>query len=717
MKKIQIGLLFSCCFLQLFAQKNKQPQKPEQCATMVRLQENFNRIPGLKEKFNKELSSFNSRVAAKATNAQRGESVDGTTASYLIPVVFHIVLQNPDQVTDAQIMSQLNVLNTDFAGTNSDASAIPAYFKPLLGKSSIQFCMAQRTPDGEITNGIDRVVTNQSSFSSSGDGVKFSATGGVDIWDGSKYYNVWICPLSNNLLGYATFPNDGKPLEQGVVVEYRSLPGGPFANYNGGKTLTHETGHYFNLYHIWGDDGGTCTGDDYVADTPNQGDATSGCYNGIKTDNCTTSGNGILYEDYMDYSNDQCLLLFTPLQVSRMESALIAYRSSLLSSDGCQPVILKNLDAQLKSVPTLGQRSCSSSYAPVITLANRGYQTLTTAIIKTTVDNGTAASYNWSGSLASLTSADITLPAITISQGIHQLQFIVISPNGGTDENHVNDTLNASVQYFDAVQTISEGFEGNTFPPQGWDVVNPDKRVTWQKITGVSKTGNASVWINNFDYPSTDQKDYLRMPEVNLTGIDSAFLFFQIAASTYTPVKTEGNNWDTLEVLLSKDCGLTYTSLYKKWGGTLVTTATENTLSFVPSSAEWRRDSINITPYINNGKILMAFRSTNGYENNIYLDDVNIKTITINPNLKAAGYLVTPNPAHDNLQVQFYPNPANLKGIQLFNLMGQKVAEIKASGGLFANAYSFDMRRYAAGAYFVRVVFADRVLIKKIIKK
>ena len=126
-----------------------------------------------------------------------------------------------------------------------------------------------------------------------------------------------------------------------------------------------------------------------------------------------------------------------------------------------------------------------------------------------------------------------------------------------------------------------------------------------------------------------------------------------------------------LEVLLSKDCGLTYTSLYKKWGASLVTAKTETTDPFVPKSDEWRRDSINLTSYINAGNIMLAFKNTTEFENNIYLDDINIRTITINPNLKAAGYLITPNPANNFIAVQFYPNPTNLKGIEIYNTLGQ----------------------------------------------
>ena len=713
------------CFLSLmlhfsvsFAQKNRQVQKQEQCATMPRLEALFKHDPALKARFNQQLEMFNRTMTLKSAKQAGIDSVSNINGTlYTIPIIFHIVATNPNVVTDAQIMAQLDVLNKDFSGTNADAGSIPAYFKPLLGKSGIQFCLAQRTPDGEITTGIDRFRTTKKAFYNFNDSVKHAALGGVDIWDGNKYFNVWVCVLANSLLGYATFPNDGKPAEQGVVIDYHSLPGGSYANYNEGKTLTHETGHYFNLYHIWGDDGGDCTGTDFVDDTPNQGNSTSDCPSGIKTDNCTPNGNGILYEDFMDYSFDPCLLLFTPLQDARMESALLTYRSSLTVSNGCTPIVLKVLDAQLKTIDAPVQRVCANSFAPIITIRNKGSQTLTSLLVKTVIDNGAPVNYTWNGTIASLTNATVTLNAVTITPGVHTIKIFVASPNAGTDENNTNDTLTVTVQYFDAVQTITEGFEGNTFPPQAWDIVNPDQLITWQKVTGIAKTGNASVMIDNVNNFNIGEQDYLRLPELNLTNIDSAYFSFQVAASTFTPISVADNNWDTLEVLASKDCGATYTSLYKKWGAKLVTTALENTGPFVPAPGEWRKDSINLTAYINAGKVLLAFRNTTGNENNIYLDDINIRTQIINPNLKAAGFLVTPNPARNNIAVQFYPNPINLKSIQLYSLVGQKLAEINIAVGQGAANYTIDIRRYPAGTYVVRVVFTNKVLTKKIIRE
>ena len=700
----------------LFAQKNNSVSIQPQCATMVRLEANFEKNPSLRKTFDKQLQTFNKFADARASNLKNlNNAAKEYGITYTIPVVFHIAVADQSLVTDAQIMAQLDVLNKTYAGTNTDASGLPSYFKPIFGNSKIQFCLAQRTPNNEITDGIDRIITTKTSFSHIDDGVKYSISGGTEIWNGDKYFNVWVCALADNLLGYATFPNDGKPDEQGVVIEYRSLPGGSFINYNAGKTLTHETGHYFNLFHIWGDDDGACTGTDYIDDTPNQGNFSSGCYSGIKTDSCTPAGNGILYQDYMDYSYDKCLMLFTNLQDARMETALLNYRSSLTVSNGCIPVSVL-LDAQLKTILTPAKRICTNNFAPTVILRNLGMQTLSSVIISSVIDNGTPINYNWNGTLTSLATTTVTLNELNFTEGNHNLKIYVTSPNKGTDQNNKNDTLKTTVQYYDAITTIKEGFEGNTFPPKAFDIVNPDKSISWKQASGIAKTGNKSAVIDNFNNLNIGQQDYLRLPDMILTGIDSAYFSFQVAASTFTPTSKEGNNWDTLEVLISKDCGITYTSLYKKWGATLVTTETENTNSFVPLSTEWRKDSINLTSYINSGKFLLAFKNTTGNENNIYLDDINLRTQTINPNLKVSGFLVTPNPTKGNITVQFYPNPINLQSIQLYNLTGQKLLEKQIVSGSGIPIYQFDISNYPAGTYIVRAIFTNKIVTKKIFK-
>ncbi|HEY8897183.1 MAG TPA: zinc-dependent metalloprotease, partial [Niastella sp.] len=176
--------------------------------------------------------------------------------------------------------------------------------------------------------------------------LKYTAKGGDDAWDHDRYFNVWITNLTFGLiLGYATLPGASKAAEDGVVIHYGTLPADSITKFNRGRTLTHETGHYFYLYHIWADENG-CTGTDFVDDTPNQGTPTGGCPSGIITDGCSPAAPGILYEDYMDYTDDACMCLFTRGQDTRMETALIDYRSGYLTSNGADPVPNDNLRAK-----------------------------------------------------------------------------------------------------------------------------------------------------------------------------------------------------------------------------------------------------------------------------------------------------------------------------------------------------------------------------------
>ena len=684
------------------------------CGTMPVLQAALAKDPALKESFERTKLQLTQEVKQRLTNPTARENA----ASVFIPVVFHIVMNDQTPVTDAQIMDQLAVLNNDYAGLNADSTVIPAAFKPLFGKSKIQFLLAKRTPGNLPSNGIERIVTTQSVFTINNSNIKYTATGGADAWDPSRFFNIWVCRLTDGLLGYATFPTQTPAREQGVVMSYGTLPGGYITGYNKGRTLTHESGHFFSLYHIWGDDDGACWGSDEVDDTPGQTDATSGCPGGaVVTDACSPNAPGILYQDYMDYSSDGCMAMFTNQQVARMETALSRYRNSLTTSNGAVSP-LKSLDAQLLTIDKPVTRVCDTKFSPVVTVRNWGTDVLTSADILATVDNGTAVQTHWTGSLVSMATVQVVLNAVTTdANGTHSLKVQVTAPNGGTDLLKSNDTLNKWFEYPAPVTPpLKEGFESDAFPPVNWDIINADGSYTWERADGVGKTGSAAMMVRNFEYKQNGQRDYIRLPQVNITEADSAFLTFQVAAAMQTTAGTLLNNWDTLQVLISTDCGNTYTSLYKKWGSTLVTRSALTTTSFVPAAGEWRKDSVNLTPYINAGPVMLAFLNSTGNENNVYIDDINLYKKRANSNLEKQGWLITPNPATGPVTVQFYTAPANLKGISLFSSTGQKLAEQLVSGTP-STSYHFDMSKYAAGVYMVRIVYSDHTVTSKVVKR
>lgn len=677
---------------------------------MQLLQQRIARDPTLKARLERQERQLQQRISSR-------QNFKTNISPILVPVVFHIVMTNPALVTDAQIQAQMDTLNRDYSGLNGDSVKIPDHFKSLFGKTAIKFVLAQRTPGNDVTNGIDRVSTAVSSFSENTvNTVKHSGTGGVEAWNTAAYLNVWVCNLSGGLLGVATFPDDGVPGEQGVVIQYSSVPGGGATNFNRGKTLTHEIGHYFNLYHIWGDDNGACTGTDQVDDTPNQANYTSGCRTGVVTDNCTAASPGVMYQNYMDYTYDDCMVMFTNQQATRMETAVTSFRSSLYNSTAAIPLVRFDRDAELRVLTSPQQRLCTSGFTPVVTLRNLGRQTLTALTFFIRIDNGTANAYNWTGSLSNLAQTSVTLPALTSTTGNHTLTIYSSTPNGSVDQDTQGDTLRFPFLYYlPFTPPIVEGFEGPVFPPAGWDILNADKSFTWEKSTGTSKTGVSSALIQNYNYAANNQTDYLRLPEVSLANSDSAFITFQVAASATTALNTVNNAWDTLEVLISTDCGKTYEPIYRRWGSNLVTTASVADRYFVPSAAEWRKDSINITNYISRGNVMIAFRNTNEFENNIYLDDVNVYTKVINPNLKAKGFLLTPVPVGNIVTVQFYPQPTNLRSMAIYSILGQKLYEINTGSGA-GNFYQFDMSRNGAGTYIFRATFSDRVITRKFVK-
>jgi hypothetical protein len=283
-----------------------------------------------------------------------------TNAVITIPVVVHVVYNTAEQnISDAQIYSQIDALNEDFRLLNADSLLPSNPFWNYSADTEIEFCLATRDPNGQATTGITRTFTDSVSFSAMGY-EKFSSTGGADNWEPTEYLNMWVVNFgpNNTTLGYAAFPSDLNwyPAEDGVVVRHEAFGTIGTAGTNGfggnnlGRTATHEVGHWLNLRHIWGDQ---YCGDDFCSDTPVHEDANYGCPSfPHNTDNfCTPSSgpDGEMFMNYMDYPDDACLVMFTFDQKSRMLAALNGPRSGILSSMGCSaPIGLQEADLKEK---------------------------------------------------------------------------------------------------------------------------------------------------------------------------------------------------------------------------------------------------------------------------------------------------------------------------------------------------------------------------------
>ena len=250
-----------------------------------------------------------------------------------IPVVVHVLYHTPDQNVSKQTIDLLlAALNRDFNMRNSDTVNIPAVFKPLATSMGFEFKLASMDPKGLGTTGIIRKYT-PITYWLSDDKMKFNASFGDDGWDSKSYLNIWICNMID-ALGYSSFPGMDAS-KDGVVMSLESMATGYYgtsAKVNDYRTIVHEVGHWLNLRHIWGE--GYC-GDDKVDDTPKQSTYTPGCPSGSRI-SCSNNLPGDMYMNYMDFTNDVCMNMFTIGQRKRARALFESggVRNSILFSKG-----------------------------------------------------------------------------------------------------------------------------------------------------------------------------------------------------------------------------------------------------------------------------------------------------------------------------------------------------------------------------------------------
>jgi hypothetical protein len=246
----------------------------------------------------------------------------------VIQVVVHVVYKtDAENISDAQVKSQISALNRDYRGRNKDKKKVPTVWAGLVTDARIQFALATKDSAGKPTNGITRTKTNADSFADD-DRVKFAKQGGANAWPSDRYLNLWVCSLGGGLLGYAQFPN-GPVDTDGVVILNTAFgtKGTARRPFNLGRTATHEVGHWLNLRHIWGDTT-DCSGGDSVDDTPNAATPNYG-KPAFPHITCKNGPNGDMFMNFMDYVDDDSMFMFTPEQVARMQSALENSRKKL----------------------------------------------------------------------------------------------------------------------------------------------------------------------------------------------------------------------------------------------------------------------------------------------------------------------------------------------------------------------------------------------------
>ncbi|ULQ57930.1 T9SS type A sorting domain-containing protein [Flavihumibacter rivuli] len=387
---------------------------------------------------------------------------------------------------------------------------------------------------------------------------------------------------------------------------------------------------------------------------------------------------------------------------------------------GITALSIPQVDATLLSINTPEQRICSRTFSPSITIRNSGKNALTSVDLFIQLDNlpvvtrkitGLSLDYNQQVDYVMDSSFNLAIG------GPHQVKVWISSPNAIADGNTGNDTLNRQFFVFDQVEApLTESFEQAAFPPNNW-LSEGNTAYKWSSTNAAASKGSRSAFARNYINNDYGDISELFMPPATIGPADTVFLKFDLSYINPFPENSPG---DTLEVLVTGDCGRSYNSIYKKWGATLQTVNNPSIPAlqeFIPSSpGEWRTDSVDITSYMAAGNpVQVIFRNINNYGNNLYLDNININSIILPAKLKEQGYLVSPNPTNGLVNIRHYREQENIRSVEVVNMLGQVIWRQQFSG----NAPSFitvNLNNQPSGLYNIRVVYTNKVINQRVVK-
>jgi hypothetical protein len=386
-------------------------------------------------------------------------------------------------------------------------------------------------------------------------------------------------------------------------------------------------------------------------------------------------------------------------------------------------VPLYTLDAAIRSVDLPAPITCETMVRPEVTIENKGTLPIRSLRISWRSDDGAPLSTDWTGNLGFKDHIRIRLAEGTLTPGYRILECWVAAPNGGVDGRRDNDTITLPVGVKSPIaMPMNEGFEGTEFPPRDWNDINPDRTKGWSGNASAARTGSRSTTMRNFGYASTLEPDRLVTPLLHYTEADSVLLEFDLAAAPGVAAGLPRPS-DTLILMLSLDCGITFKEL-KRYAGLELRTAVPKIDSagpraFVPATtSEWRHERFDLTGFVaRNTPFLLDFKNISRGDNDIHLDNVHVYTKILPLRLKREGYLISPNPSDGMISVQFYPDATKIRALEILNGLGQRVFLRNWNTGDAPAMQSLDLRHLPAGIYTLRIPGIDRIITERIILK
>lgn len=629
---------------------------------------------------------------------------------YTIPVVFHVIHTNgPENISREQIMDQMRVLNQDFSYTNPNKTNIRSTFLSVAADCQIKFELANVDPNGNCTDGINRV------YSSLGGEVDQSDAQVKDLvrWDYRKYLNVWVVTSiksesgTGTILGYAVFPWMNASTEDGIVIRHDRVGTiGTAVRADSGRTLTHEVGHWLGLFHTF--QGGCDANGDQCGDTP----PVEGTFTNA---NCPANGNSCIessndkidqWENYMDYSEGRCMAMFTLNQKSRMHGFLgLSPRKEAVSASN---LLATGVTLSTTTVPTA---SFSSSHTIVCAGQPVQFYDLSCKAQPTV--------WNWSLPGSSIPSSSSQNPVVVYqTPGRYNVSLTVQNNRGASQQVSRTEYIEVVAKSNSLYPNIEEGFESDP-NGRGFRHLSPtDSR--WESTTSAAYTGSQSYKapVSFSDNPGTTYS--FRTPPVNLAILKPTTSRLTMYAA-YAPSSASAS--EVLRIYVSTDCGNSFKQIFERSGTSLAYTGAPVTNNFVPTAKnQWRLTGLVSLPSLGLDSLSNAiFRVdviSNG-GNPVYIDNLNISqwfsgTENISSGLQNVN--VYPNPSAGNLTVDFNMIRSGNVNISLLDLQGRVVKKL-SSNSYSVGKQSVDIHQAAgilSGAYLLRIETIDGSVTKPI---
>lgn len=652
--------------------------------------------------------------------------VQATQATYKIPVVVHVIHNGEAigvgaNVSDARILSQIKILNDDFNRLNADKIKTPAAFEALAGSMDIEFVLAKSAPDGKATNGIVRVNGGRSSWSVTLDPT-LAELKSKSYWNSANYLNLWVTHLSDNYIGLAQYPTlttgvsglnglgERLATTDGVVIDYTAFGlGSQDPSYNLGRTVTHEVAHFFGLRHIWGDES-SCGADDFVTDTPMQGSASIDycpVAGTIKTDACTTTSPGVMYQNFMDYTDDACMNLFTVGQVVRMQTILQnnAHRASLLVSPGLNSLSGLNEDLEITSI-NFSPATCNPNATVEINLKNSSPDGVTIRSFKVNYKlNSETASVQEYSNLAILSGGSYFLAlSISLADDIDTLSIDVNSPNNYTD---VNPDNNISIIYTALVSDKEnlphrENFDN---PSTSWLSSSPFGGTLWKNASTIF---NQSGYFKGYNNAKLGEEAWLISPRLDFSYAEKASLYFDYSYG-WNGVKN-----DRLKILASTDCGQTFDKVLFNLAGQQLATYTISQQWFPQFETDWKISKyVNLNSLTGEPNVILAIVAENAGGNNIFVDNLEFY-LSDTPQIidtYAIYWIIQGNSVLANISFDLpEPQPVNMV---IMDMTGKQLLNTTMPD-VFHQTFTLPVDKAPVGLYIVRLQIGSKFYTSKI---